>query len=250
MIRYHALGGASFAVLGSTLSLMPSAAVAQTSLPAVTVEAPRGTAARPAARKPAVRSSARTQARPPSATARAIGVADRGHYAQRGARAAQYGAQRADRNHHRSQPIRESAGILRRRHLAREPGRLDQAGQRPARHGHLDSRFQRPQRVCDSQPRDFRRRLSGHPARRAFPQRPDRSKGLWRDRCHPRTVVGALWQLCHRWRAELPHPSGSHHRRGRIRRRGRQLRLSQQLSRRWQEDRQFRILAVYQRCAR
>ena len=67
MYRYHALGGASLAVLGSALSLMPSTAEAQTALPAVTVEAPRATAARPAARKPAVRSSARTQARPPSA---------------------------------------------------------------------------------------------------------------------------------------------------------------------------------------
>ena len=67
MYRYHALGGASLAVLGSALSLVPSAAEAQTALPAVTIEAPRTTAARPAARKPAVRSSARTQARPPSA---------------------------------------------------------------------------------------------------------------------------------------------------------------------------------------
>jgi iron complex outermembrane receptor protein len=67
MYRYHAWGGASLAVLGSALSLMPSTAEAQTALPAVTVEAPRPTAARPAARKPAVRSSARTQARPPSA---------------------------------------------------------------------------------------------------------------------------------------------------------------------------------------
>ena len=67
MYRYHALGGASLLVLGSALALVPSAAEAQTALPAVTVEAPRGTAARPAARKPAVRSSARTQARPPSA---------------------------------------------------------------------------------------------------------------------------------------------------------------------------------------
>jgi iron complex outermembrane recepter protein len=67
MYRYHAWGGASLAVLGSALSLMPSTAEAQTALPAVTVEAPRATAARPAARKPAVRSSARTQARPPSA---------------------------------------------------------------------------------------------------------------------------------------------------------------------------------------
>jgi iron complex outermembrane receptor protein len=67
MYRYHALGGASLAVLGSALALVSSAADAQTSLPAVTVEAPRATAARPAARKPAVRSSARTQARPPAA---------------------------------------------------------------------------------------------------------------------------------------------------------------------------------------
>jgi iron complex outermembrane recepter protein len=67
MYRYHAWGGASLAVLGSALSLMPSTAEAQTALPAVTVEAPRATAARPAARKPAVRASARTEARPPSA---------------------------------------------------------------------------------------------------------------------------------------------------------------------------------------
>ena len=67
MYRYHALGGASLAVLGGALALTPSIAEAQTALPAVTVEAPRATAARPAARKPAVRSSARTQARPLSA---------------------------------------------------------------------------------------------------------------------------------------------------------------------------------------
>jgi iron complex outermembrane recepter protein len=66
MYRYHALGGASLAVLGSALALMPSTADAQTALPAVTVEAPRATTARPAARKPAVRSSAGTQARPSS----------------------------------------------------------------------------------------------------------------------------------------------------------------------------------------
>ena len=53
MYRYHALGGASLFVLGSALSLMPSVAEAQTALPAVTVEAPRATGARPAARKPA-----------------------------------------------------------------------------------------------------------------------------------------------------------------------------------------------------
>jgi iron complex outermembrane receptor protein len=65
MYRYHALGGASLIVLG-TLALVPSAVEAQTALPAVTVEAPRGTTAR-AARKPAVRPSARTQARSPAA---------------------------------------------------------------------------------------------------------------------------------------------------------------------------------------
>ena len=74
MFRYRALdrvlGGASLLVLGSALSLSSSNAFAQTSLPAVTVEAPRGTAARPAARKPAVRTSARTpQARPAAAPA-------------------------------------------------------------------------------------------------------------------------------------------------------------------------------------
>ena len=67
MYPYRALGGASLLVLGSALSLMPSNATAQTSLPAVTVEAPRATAARPAARRPAARSASRTQARPPSA---------------------------------------------------------------------------------------------------------------------------------------------------------------------------------------
>jgi iron complex outermembrane receptor protein len=67
MYRYHAWGGASLAVLGSALALTPSTVAAQTALPAVTVEAPRTTAARPAARKSSVRSSARTQARLPSA---------------------------------------------------------------------------------------------------------------------------------------------------------------------------------------
>ena len=43
---------------------------------------------------------------------------------------------------------------------------------------------------------------------------------------------------------------GRHHRRRRIWRRWRQLRLSQQLSDRGQEGRQFRVLAVCQRCAR
>ncbi|MEH2518041.1 iron complex outermembrane receptor protein [Bradyrhizobium sp. AZCC 1610] len=67
MYSHRALGSASLLVLGSALSLTPSIAEAQTALPAVTVDAPRATTARPAARKPAVRSSARTQARPPSA---------------------------------------------------------------------------------------------------------------------------------------------------------------------------------------
>jgi len=67
MYRHRALGGASMLVLCGALALIPSNTNAQTALPPVTVDAPRPTTARPAARKPAVRSSARTQARPPSA---------------------------------------------------------------------------------------------------------------------------------------------------------------------------------------
>ncbi|MCA6114135.1 TonB-dependent receptor [Bradyrhizobium sp. WSM 1738] len=67
MYPHRALGSASLLVLGSALSLDPSNATAQTALPAVTIEAPRATAAKPAARKPAVRSASRTQARPPAA---------------------------------------------------------------------------------------------------------------------------------------------------------------------------------------
>ncbi|WOH69423.1 TonB-dependent receptor [Bradyrhizobium sp. BWA-3-5] len=66
MYPHRALGSASLLVLGSALSLMPSNALAQTALPAVTVDAPRAAAARPAARKPAVRAAARMQVRPPS----------------------------------------------------------------------------------------------------------------------------------------------------------------------------------------
>lgn len=72
MFRYHALGGVSLLAIGSVLSAIPSPAIAQTagqSLPPVTVDAPRLATTRPAARKPAVRSSARTQARPPSVNA-------------------------------------------------------------------------------------------------------------------------------------------------------------------------------------
>src|SRR6267142_2168147 len=70
MLRCRALGSASLLAFGSALSAIPSGASAQTAsqaLPPVTVDAPRATAARPAARKPGVRASARTQARPPSA---------------------------------------------------------------------------------------------------------------------------------------------------------------------------------------
>ena len=68
MFRYHALGGVSLLAIGSAFSVVP--AYAQTSLPPVTVDAPRSAAAKPAARKPASRAAARTQVRPtvPSAT--------------------------------------------------------------------------------------------------------------------------------------------------------------------------------------
>ena len=62
MFRYHALGGVSLLAIGSAFSVVP--ACAQTSLPPVTVDAPRSAAAKPAARKPASRAAARTQVRP------------------------------------------------------------------------------------------------------------------------------------------------------------------------------------------
>jgi iron complex outermembrane recepter protein len=65
MVIHRALGSASLLVLCSALILAPSNTRAQTTLPAVTVDAPRATAAKPVARRrPSVRSSARTQARP------------------------------------------------------------------------------------------------------------------------------------------------------------------------------------------
>lgn len=68
MFRYHALGGVSLLAVGSALAAMPSRAQAQTTLPAVTVDAPRQVAAWPVARRPPVRSAARTQPRPQTAS--------------------------------------------------------------------------------------------------------------------------------------------------------------------------------------
>ena len=249
MYRYHALGGASLAVLGSALSLMPSAAEAQTSLPAVTVEAPRGTAARPAARKPAVRSSARTQARPPSANPAPSASLTAG-ITPSVARALLYQAPTGqtettiDRSQFDNRPAFSVADVLR-----ESPGISVKQG---------------------NGPRDIGISIRGSNARNGFGIRnlvifddgfpvtqPD---GLSRsDLIDPQaygaidvirgTVVGALRQLCHRRRAQFPHPSGPHHRRGRIRRRWRQFWLPQQLSGRRQEGRQFRVLAVCERCA-
>jgi iron complex outermembrane receptor protein len=64
MLIHRALGCANLLVLCSGLSLAPSNTRAQTALPPVTVDAPRATAAKPVARRPSVRSSARTRARP------------------------------------------------------------------------------------------------------------------------------------------------------------------------------------------
>ena len=236
-------------MLGSALSLVPSAAEAQTALPAVTVEAPRGTTARPAARKPAVRSSARTQARPPSANPAPAASLTAG-ITPSVARALLYQAPTGqtettiDRSQFDNRPAVLVADVLR-----ESPGISVKQG---------------------NGPRDIGISIRGSNARNGFGIRnlvifddgfpvtqPDglsRSdlidpRGLWRDRCHPRAVVGALWQLCHRRRAEFPHPPGRHDRRRRIRRRWRQLWLPQQLSYLRQEGRQFRGLAVCQRCA-
>ena len=220
MYRYHALGGASLAVLGSALALMPSTAGAQTALPAVTVEAPRAAAARPAARKPAVRSSARTQGAAAFGQPRAISIADRGHHPERGARCF---TRRPLARPRRPSTAASSkpAGVLRGRRAAREPRHLGEAGQRAARYRHLDPRLQRPQRfgirnlvIFDdgfpvTQPDGLSRSDLIDP--KAYAAIDD-----------PGAVVGALWQLCDRRRAEFPHPPGPHHRRGRIRR-GRQF---------------------------
>ena len=63
MVDHRARGSASLLVLGGALILTPSNTSAQTTLPAVTVTAPRAVAAKPVARRPSVR-SVRTQARP------------------------------------------------------------------------------------------------------------------------------------------------------------------------------------------
>lgn len=73
MFRYRALCGVSLLVIGSALSAIPTLVEAQTagqSLPPVTVDAPRPVAAKPATRRPGLRSAVRTQARPvvPSTT--------------------------------------------------------------------------------------------------------------------------------------------------------------------------------------
>ena len=70
MFLHRALGSASLLVLCNVS--FPATLQAQTanqSLPPVTVDAPRAAAAKPAVRRPGVRSSARTQARPPSINA-------------------------------------------------------------------------------------------------------------------------------------------------------------------------------------
>ena len=79
-------------------------------------------AAKPAARKPAVRSSARTPAEAAVGHARAGGLANRGHYPERGAREALSGADRPDRDDDRSQPVRQPAGILVADILSESPG--------------------------------------------------------------------------------------------------------------------------------
>ncbi|MBN8991052.1 MAG: TonB-dependent receptor [Rhizobiales bacterium] len=63
MLIHRALGGASLLVLCGALSAASSSASAQTSLPPVTVDAPRAAAAKPVARRPGNRSAA-TRARP------------------------------------------------------------------------------------------------------------------------------------------------------------------------------------------
>lgn len=72
MFRYHALGGVSLLAISSALSALPTMVVAQSAgqtLPPVNVDAPRPVGARPIARRPGPRATARTQAKPPSVNA-------------------------------------------------------------------------------------------------------------------------------------------------------------------------------------
>src|SRR4051812_47558071 len=64
MIIHRALCSAGLLAICSALCVAPSKTGAQTALPPVTVDAPRATAAKPVARRPTVRSSARTRPRP------------------------------------------------------------------------------------------------------------------------------------------------------------------------------------------
>ena len=210
---------------------IPSSAAAQTSLPAVTVDAPRTANARPAARKPAVRTSSRTPGRPPAANPAPPASLTAG-ITPSVARALLYQAPNGqtdttiDRSRFENRPAFSVADVLR-----ESPGISIKQG---------------------NGPRDMGISIRGSNARNGFAirnimifddgfpvtqpdglvaERPDRSQGLRRDRRHPRAVLGALRQLRHRRRAEFPHPPGPHHRRRRIWRRRRQLRLSQQLYR-------------------
>ena len=250
MYLHRALGSASLLGFCSALSLTPSNATAQTALPAVTVDAPRVATTRPAARKPAVRSSARTQqARPPSATP-APAVSQTAGITPSVARALLYQAPTGqtettiDRSQFDNRPAVTVADVLR-----ESPGISVKQG---------------------NGPRDIGISIRGSNARNGFGIRnlvifedgfpvtqPDglsRSdlidpRAYSRDRRHPGAIVGALRQLCDRRRAQFPHPPGPDHRWRRIWRRRRQLRLSHQLPDGGQEGRQFRVLAVYQRCA-
>ena len=177
-------------VLCSALCDIPSTAKAQTADQMSAAGHRRGaacSAARPAAQKPNVRSRLPGRRRDrPRPTTTAVSVANAGKVLPRAPHAANlYQAPTGQtRDHDRSKPVRQQAGVTGRRRVARQPRHLREAGQRAARSRHLDPRLQRPQRLWHPQSRDLRRRLPGHAAGRAFPQRPDRSARLWRDRCH------------------------------------------------------------------
>src|SRR4051794_19363230 len=64
MIIHRALASTSLLVLGGALCLTSSNTRAQTALPPVTVDAPRTAPAKPVARRPSVRATARVRARP------------------------------------------------------------------------------------------------------------------------------------------------------------------------------------------
>ena len=196
----------------------------ETNLPPVLVTTPP-------MRKAATAKSSRPRARPRSLSPPQPRSRRRRSRRRRGSRPLRGFQQlgRSTRNHHRARPHERHPRLQHRRRAAGKPRRLDQAGQRPARHGRVHPRLQRAQRLRRPQHPGVRGRLPRDTAGRPVAHRPDRPACLWRYRRVARALLGPVRQLRHRRRHQLPHAPRRRGQRLRIRGRCRQLQLSQQL---------------------